>query len=110
MKKQNCWEFMRCGRGPEPNGQERSRVCPAACEQRLDGMNGGENAGRSCWVVAGTLGNNGSTGTIARKIATCGGCDFYNIVRREEYPNIVPIGNLLARLNGEERNTAINPQ
>ncbi|MDH4164450.1 MAG: hypothetical protein OEW15_17440 [Nitrospirota bacterium] len=30
-------------------------LCPAAAEEALDGVHDGTNAGRSCWVVAGTL-------------------------------------------------------
>ncbi len=109
MKKQNCWEFMKCGKGASRDGRRRKQTCPAALEERLDGVNEGKNAGRSCWVVSGTLGRNGNQGSIAGKIATCGGCDFFNLVMREEYPNIVPISSLLARLNGDKRRS-IKPQ
>jgi len=94
----NCWEFMKCGREPGRNKVKKMRVCPAATEQRLDGMNGGKNGGRACWVVARTLCNGEAQGTLSGKIATCGGCNFYNFVNKEEHPHIVPINSLRAKL------------
>jgi len=50
----NCWEFKQC-RHERDTPKERRRVCPAVVETRLNGVHGGANAGRSCWVVDGTL-------------------------------------------------------
>ena len=40
-----------------PGGRrvEECGVCPAAVEERLDGVLGGVNAGRSCWMVVGAF-------------------------------------------------------
>lgn len=108
-KKLNCWEFMKCGRGSGGNKVEKIGLCPAAVEQRLNGMNGGKNGGRACWVVARTRCNSEAQGTISNKIATCGGCNFYNFVQKEEYPDVVSITNLLSKLN-KKPDSPINPE
>ncbi len=55
MKKKNCWEYKRCGR--EPGGVKVHELgeCKAATEEKLDGVHDGENGGRACWVIAGTM-------------------------------------------------------
>ena len=88
--KQNCWDFKNCGRQP---GGEKTRVlgaCPAATMTKLDGIHGGENAGRACWIVAGTLCGEEISGTFARRYGNCEACDFYRMVRREEFPLFFP--------------------
>jgi hypothetical protein len=84
--KQNCWEFKKCGR--EPGGKKSSElgVCPATVHKDLDGIHGGKNAGRACWVVAGSLCGGKIQGTYATKLANCWRCDFMNSVKREEDP------------------------
>ncbi len=107
--KRNCWDFMECGRESGGNKVSKTGVCPAATEQRLDGMNGGTNGGRACWVVAKTRCNGEVQGTLSSKTATCGGCNFYNFVQKEEYPDVVPIPNLLSKLN-KQPDSPINPE
>jgi len=82
--KKNCWEFKQCGR--EPGGEKISELgeCDAAKEKRLDGIHEGRNAGRSCWVVAGTLCKGEVQGTFAQKYKSCEKCEFYQMVRKEE--------------------------
>jgi len=84
MKKLNCWEFKKCGREPGGEYEDVNGVCPAAVEKRLDGVHEGKNAGRACWVVAGTLCNGTPQGTFARKYSACKKCDFYQLVKKEE--------------------------
>jgi hypothetical protein len=79
MKRQNCWEFKNCGRGP--NGKND---CPAARESDLNGVHGGVNGGRACWVSAGTRSGSATTGTFAKKLKECLRCDFYMLVEMEE--------------------------
>lgn len=88
-KKLNCWEFKKCGR--EPGGQKADElgVCPAATEQGLDNAHGGKNAGRACWVVAGSLCGGKVQGTYAKKLLNCWRCEFMNSVRVEEEPTIM---------------------
>jgi hypothetical protein len=80
MTKQNCWEFKNCGR--EPNGSKINElgICPSATETRLDGVHGGKNAGRACWIVAGTLCSGKLQGTFAQKYHNCMECDFCKTV------------------------------
>lgn len=84
MAKLNCWEYKKCGR--EPGGVKINElgVCVAATEERLDGFNGGKNAGRLCWAVAGTLCSVDITGSFAKKLQSCISCDFLKLVTKEE--------------------------
>jgi len=84
MKKLNCWEFKKCGR--EEGGAKVSEfgVCPSVTEKRLDGVHGGKNAGRACWVVAGSMCGGKLQGTFAQKYENCQLCDFYQKVKEEE--------------------------
>ena len=97
-KKLNCWEAKKCGREPGGVNVHELGVCPVATEARLDGAHGGRNAGRACWVVAGTLCRGEVQGTFARKFATCEQCDFYLEVREEEFPAFTFSSVLLARI------------
>ncbi len=95
--KLNCWEFKKCGR--EPGGENfLLGSCPAAKEAALDGVHGGKNAGRACWIIAGTLCDGAVQGTFARKYEHCEKCDFYNRVWHEEKRNYLYSSVLLAKL------------
>lgn len=98
MGKQNCWEFKKCGR--EPGGAEvlHLGICPATTDTRLNGIHGGKNAGRACWVIAGTLCGGKLQGTFAMKEANCIHCDFYKNVLHEEKTNFRISGELLDTL------------
>jgi hypothetical protein len=80
----NCWEYMRCGREAEGENSEELGVCPAATEETLDGIHGGLNGGRACWVVAGTYCGDKVQGTFAHKQENCIACEFHRKVREEE--------------------------
>lgn len=82
-KKLNCWEVKKCGREPGGEHQELG-VCPSATMMKLDGTHGGKNAGRACWVIAGTMCGGETQGIFAKKYASCENCDFYKQVVREE--------------------------
>ncbi len=99
MSKKNCWEYKGCKRGP---GAPADRICPAATNRRLDGMHGGHNAGRCCWVVAGTYCEGEVQGSFATKYSSCSECDFYALMKEEEASkfNLAPL--LLAKLKGKE--------
>ncbi|MBU0493620.1 MAG: hypothetical protein KKA73_02775 [Chloroflexi bacterium] len=75
---------MQCGR--EPGGCKVAELgaCPAATEERFDGVNRGQNAGRFCWVVAGTLCKGEVQGTFAKKFRNCLQCRFYLEVEKQE--------------------------
>jgi hypothetical protein len=94
----NCWEFKKCGR--EAGGLRSSElgVCPAPITVQVDGVNGGANGGRACWIVAGTLCGGKVQGTFAAKAANCLGCEFYLTVAREEGIHLAAAREVLARL------------
>ncbi len=97
-KKLNCWEYMKCGRGPKGTKAKKLGVCPAAGEKRLDGVHGGINSGRACWVVAGTFCGGTIQGSFARKQVACKRCDFYKKVNSEEGESTENTNTLLSRL------------
>ena len=72
--------------------------CPAATEVKLDGTHEGRNAGRSCWVVAGTLCQGEVQGTFAKKFDACERCEFYKLVSGEEFPKFVYASILLNKV------------
>ena len=84
MAKLNCWEFRKCGR--EPNGAKIKKmgVCPATVELSSTGINGGKNAGRICWAVAGTFCGGKVQGDFAQELSSCMACDFFKMVKQEE--------------------------
>jgi hypothetical protein len=90
-KKLNCWEFKKCGREPQGENALSSGVCPVALEIHLTGVNGGKNAGRVCWVVAGTMCGGEVQGSFAQKYDSCEQCDFYSVVKEEEGDHFVPL-------------------
>jgi len=96
--KKNCWEFKKCGREPGGEHVREFGVCPAAIEARLDAVHNGKNAGRSCWVVAGTLCKGETQGTFAVKFGSCEACEFYLSVREEEFPQFQFSSVLLGKI------------
>ena len=88
----NCWEFKKCGKGTD---------CPVYTEKRLDGIHGGDNAGRACWMVAGSMCGGEIQGTYAQKIDNCVKCDFYQSVMDSAGLNFQLSGKLKRILKGE---------
>ncbi len=84
MQKLNCWEAKKCGRDA---GMINQKSCPVMLDKKFDGIHGGINAGRACWVVAGTFCGGGVQGAFAAKYRSCEKCDFYIRVKQEEGPN-----------------------
>ena len=88
--KKNCWDVKNCGR---ENGN-----CPAVEETRLNGVHGGKNAGRACWVVAGTLCSSIIQGSFALMYFNCKECSFFQSVKNEEGENFISASTLLEKL------------
>lgn len=65
----NCWEFFKCGR--EAGGAKASEmgVCPAYSL----------GAGRSCWLVTGTMCEGALQHTYQQKKEVCSRCEFYGL-------------------------------
>ena len=82
--KQNCWEVLNCGREDGGNKVKELGVCPASTENKLNNIHNGNNAGRACWVVAGTYCGGEAQGAFVQKVSKCGNCDFYKQVFKEE--------------------------
>lgn len=101
--KQNCWEFKKCGRQEGGEHVHDLGVCPAATEQRLNGVHVGKNAGRACWVVAGTMCGGKVQGTFAHKYENCETCDFFKAVKKEESSKYQLSIVLLNKLKAFER-------
>ena len=98
MKKVNCWEFKKCGRAPGGKNERELGICPVTLERKLDAVHGGLNAGRACWVVAGSMCGGSLQGTFAQKFHNCNSCDFYQTVKKEEFPKFELSASLIKRL------------
>ena len=82
--KTNCWDFKKCGRIASGSHEKDLGVCPVYTAMDLDGMHGGRNAGRACWVVAGSLCGGKRQGNEEQKRTACWECDFLHLVKKEE--------------------------
>ena len=94
MSKINCWEFRKCGRAPGGERAKEFGICTATSEARMNGLNGGTNGGRSCWVVAGTFCFGEVQGTFARKLDDCMECEFFWVVAEEEEEFTPSVGSM----------------
>jgi hypothetical protein len=88
---ENCWELMHCGREPSGDMSAQQGVCPVFDAVEYNGVNDGQNGGRFCWTVAGTLCHGHVQGTFAEKFMNCMSCEFYEQVVREHGVNAVII-------------------
>lgn len=102
-KPMNCWQYMSCRR--EPGGAHTGRfgVCPASTDNRLDGVHGGKNAGRACWVVKGSFTKEAEETALVRGNKDCRTCDFYNAIHFEEGRYTWPTLFLQKLLAGEKK-------
>ncbi|MBF0563721.1 MAG: hypothetical protein HQK89_00605 [Nitrospirae bacterium] len=81
--KENCWQFKRCGREPGGHNVKSHDVCPAAANEKTDGVNNGDNGGRNCWTMAGSFSGK-NTCTAYGNLISCMFCDFFKKVEKEE--------------------------
>ena len=84
MRKLNCWEIKKCGREPGGEKTDDLGICPAAGDESSNGLNGGYNAGRICWAVAGTFCGGKVQGDFAKKLVSCTTCEVFKRVKEEE--------------------------
>ncbi|GBE03242.1 hypothetical protein BMS3Abin09_00154 [bacterium BMS3Abin09] len=94
----NCWEIKKCGREPGGINASEHGECPASIEKKLNGVHGGENAGRACWVIAGSLCGDNVQGNYVDKYENCTICDFYMKVKSEESANFTLMSSLIMKL------------
>ncbi|MDO9556573.1 MAG: hypothetical protein Q7J82_03195 [Coriobacteriia bacterium] len=71
-------------------------------EGRLHGTHCGRNAGRACWVVAGTMCDGDVAGAFAAKFRDCQQCPFYATVKEEEGSGFRLSSTLLVKLRPEQ--------
>jgi len=83
-EKKNCWGLKNCGREPGGHAVVEMGGCPAASSEEYSGLNGGTNAGRICWAVAGTFCWGKVQGLFATKIDSCLKCPVFKQVADEE--------------------------
>jgi hypothetical protein len=88
--KLNCWEVQRCGRQAGGINADEFGICPAAGNEKANGINHGKNGGRACWALAGTYCDGTIQATFANKFADCINCSFYKKVLEEEGKDFVP--------------------
>ncbi len=87
--KRNCWDFMKCGKGPGGSRVEDEGICPVAEESMADGLNGGENGGRICWIIAETCDNDKVQCSDFHRKDSCFSCEFrYKVMNEEGLLNI----------------------
>lgn len=91
----NCWEYMNCGREFGGQNTESLGVCSVLINDALDGTHNGKQAGRCCWIVAGTLCNGTIQGSYASKRESCRNCEFYKLVKTQEKNKIKSQSELL---------------
>ncbi len=101
--KENCWDNKKCGRQPGGEKAAELGVCPAALEQKLDGIHDGKNSGRSCWVITGTLCDKKVQGDFNTKFANCLKCEFYKLVKDQESGSFIHSNRLLKQLRTGEK-------
>ncbi|MEW6672956.1 MAG: two-CW domain-containing protein [Thermodesulfobacteriota bacterium] len=82
----NCWEFKQCEQGPNGVKVKELGYCPTATNTSLNGINGGENAGRCCWRMSMRFNFYNGQGAYA-KIFDCLECAFLKEVEKEEGDN-----------------------
>jgi hypothetical protein len=70
MANLNCWQFKKCGREPGASKVGELGISPSAVELRVNGVNRGQNGGRDCWALAGTLCGGQVQGSYASKLTT----------------------------------------
>lgn len=96
--KKNCWEYKKCGRELGGINAFAMGVCPASTYIWFDGYHGGENGGRTCWMITGSMCHGEIHGSFMEKIKFCGRCEFYHKVKEEEGNKIIPSVSLLNKM------------
>ncbi|MBD3372917.1 MAG: hypothetical protein GF403_09425 [Candidatus Coatesbacteria bacterium] len=85
MVRENCWEYMGCGREAGGDRVHEFGVCPAYNIDKYNGFNAGRNGGRYCWMVEGTLCQNTIQGNWAQKMRHClTKCEFFKHVQAQQ--------------------------
>jgi len=110
LTKINCWEFMKCGRQLGGEKTKELGTCPAAVENETDGIYGGKNGGRCCYIIEGTLCEGKVQGNFAEKVHNCLQCVFFKFVCNEEGRNFDPPVKILALMDNNTENFMLSPE
>lgn len=81
MRKQNCWEFKKCGRQLGGENVKELGICPAYDFSDADGFCDGTNGGRACAYIQGTFCGGKAKGNRKDKNEECAKCKFYKMLR-----------------------------
>lgn len=84
MEKMNCWTYMQCDREPGGKNVPERGVCAAASHPWPDGINGGINGGRTCWLVRNTQCMEALAEKSSGRQVECGNCEFRLLVEKEK--------------------------
>ncbi|MBF0381387.1 MAG: hypothetical protein HQL69_10235 [Magnetococcales bacterium] len=101
--KKNCWEFQGCGYGPKQNKNRDGLVCPAAIHEHADGFLGGENGGRACYFIKGTVCCGEGAQTPEDKQKRCNSCSFYSKLSKKYGKTFTEQNFLRYVVNSENR-------
>lgn len=82
MDKLNCWEFKKCGREVGGVNVKSLGVCPAATYVSADGFCEGNNGGRACAYITGTICTGTVNGSFTDKAKDCVKCDFFKTLKK----------------------------
>lgn len=103
MERENCWEYVYCGKGPDGTRCGEGKACPVVEAKSLDGLNHGTNGGRICWAYFASLAmtpeNAGPRlAGDSKKFYDCLRCPFLNFVQTQEGDDFVFINDTTERL------------
>ena len=101
--KKNCWEYQGCGFGPQESKNSEGQVCPAAVHEHADGFLGGENGGRSCYFIIGTICGGDGAQTPEEKKNRCNACSFYRDLSNKHGKTFTERNFLRYVINSENR-------
>lgn len=93
--KLNCWEFIQCGREKDGAKAGELGICPANTTEILHAVHDGQNCGRACWVMEGTLCSATVQGPFQDKFKKCIRCAFFHYVEAQEGKNLKNVNKLL---------------
>jgi len=82
--KKNCWEILKCGYSPNGGNPSEDNFCPVIIARAVDGVNGGQMAGRICWAISGTRCYGEIQKNFEEKEFLCLDCKVFKQVLKEE--------------------------
>lgn len=96
---------MKCGRETGGARVDELGVCPVSQENTADGLNGGLNGGRICWVIN----ENGCHDKLMYGKDFCFQCEFrYKVTQEEGFLNVCKATGLFLSNSSEKRSSRNN--